>query len=151
MAYVLSISLNVFKFVLRCLLFMLSSSDLLRNGLWKWVDKNDKVVDGAPDDDRAGNTEIIYKSKVLNSILAKLDITSKYRILQLKLHFYLPFPGKYIVSSLTEYCVPGMVSKHWNTVSGLSWSTDKSLLTDTSNKPSFSTVNVVVSPLSWNL
>ena len=56
-----------------------------------------------------------------------------------------------MVSSLTEYCVPGIARKHWNTVSGFSCSTCKSLLTDTSNNPSFSTVNVVVSPLSWYL
>ena len=47
----------------------------------------------------------------------------------------LPFPGKYIVSSLMEYSVPGIVNTHPNTVSGLKSSSDKVLKTDTSYNP----------------
>ena len=62
--------------------------------------------------------------------------------------FCSPFPGKYMVSSLAAYAVPGMVNKHSKTVSGFSSDSDNILWTDTSYRPSLSTINVVVSTRS---
>ena len=89
--------------------------------------------------------DFISISRIFPTLYYIYTITLRYRYVDL------PLSGKYMVSSRTENWVPGMVSKHWNTVSGCSSSIDNILLTDTSNKPSFSTVTVVVSPLSWYL
>lgn len=62
----------------------------------------------------------------------------------------LPFPGKYIVSSLMEKWVPGIVNRHWKIVSGWSSPSLRILVTEMSKRPSPSIVKVVVSP-RWSL
>ena len=62
----------------------------------------------------------------------------------------IPFPGKYIVSSLLENLVPEISRKHWKMVSGWSNASFRILVTEMSKRPSRSIVKVVVSP-RWSL
>ena len=62
----------------------------------------------------------------------------------------LPFPGKYMVSSLRIKVVSGMVKRHWKIASGWSNASLRILVTEMSKSPSRSIVKVVVSP-RWSL
>ena len=142
--------LNKLEFFFVFILSWSSSNILRRISSWNLEKKED--VENTPDEDNTCCTEIIINENIHYEISLLHRKVTIYLFESCKnIWLNIPFPGKYMVSSLTEYCVPGIARKHWNTVSGFSCSTCKSLLTDTSNKPSFSTVNVVVSPLSWYL
>lgn len=122
--------------------------------LWSWsasleIDRDDKItikeivsiipyIAGSPkDDDEPAFTWYATKIARIISfsdtllIIGNTDRIATYN----QIWWKLPFPGKYIVSSFIEYSVPGIVSRHPNTVSGRKSSSDNVLKTDTSNNP----------------